>query len=84
MIKDRMESFAFRNGVTLTDVHFQCDSDCENFIHDIGLKTDQEGSAYVIADHIAGANNVGLEPRGVFSLDLVSELSDELLRKLRR
>ena len=79
-----MESFAFRYGMTLADVPFQCDSDCRNFIRDVGLKSELEGSAHVIADYIAWANNTGREPRGVYSLDLVSDLEDILVRGLIR
>lgn len=81
-LKGKMENFAFTYSMTLADVPFQCDSDCRNFIRDVGLKSELEGDAHVFADLIAWANNTGTEPRGVCSLDLVSVLQDNLIRQL--
>ena len=50
----------------------------------VGLKSELEGSMYVSADYIAWANNTGREPRRVYSLDLVSDLEDVLVRRLIR
>ena len=82
MLKDRMEGFSLAYGAALAEVRFQCDSDCMNFIRDVGLVGDSEGDAHAIADNIAWANNAGIEPRGTHPLNLVSELEDTLVRRL--
>ena len=84
MIKDRMEGFALRHGVLVTDMSFQCDSDCRNFIRDVGLKQDPAGDAHAIADIVAWANNKGTEPSGVIPLDMSSRLEERLRQLMRR
>ena len=84
MLKDRMEGFALRHGMPVSDVAFQCDSDCRNFIRDAGLKRDPVGDAHAIADIVAWANNKGAEPSGVIQMNLSSELEERLVRQLPR
>lgn len=84
LLKDRIGGFALRHGVPIAEVPFQCDSDCRNFIRDAGLKQDREGAAHAIADIIAWANNRGMEPPGVISVDLSSELEARLAKQVAR
>ena len=69
---ERIATFLARHNHALSDVVFQCDSDCDAIAAIIkvnGLRHDNAGNAYRLADIVAWSNNKNKEPRGVKSLD---------------
>ena len=83
-IRDKIELFLTSHNVSITDIVFQCDSDCRNLIRDCGLKYSDEGIAHQISDVVAWANNKQQDPSGVISLDLSEELEKKLLNRIFR
>lgn len=80
---ERIATFLARHNHALSDVVFQCDSDCRDFIKVNGLRHDNAGNAYRLADIVAWSNNKNKEPRGVKSLDPRAWMDAELKKRFK-
>ena len=80
---ERIATFLARHNHALSDVVFQCDSDCCDFIKVNGLRHDNAGNAYRLADIVAWSNNKNKEPRGVKSLDPRAWMDAELKKRFK-
>ena len=82
-IHERITIFLAKHNHALSDVAFQCDSDCRNFIKVNGLRRDDIGSAHGLADIVAWSNNKNKEPRGAESLDPRAWIDAELKKRFK-
>ena len=82
-IAERLRRFTLDHGQRLEDVLFQCDSDCIRFAKDTNLRYVYKGSAYDLSDVVAWCNNRGLEPKGVITLDISSDVKSSLLHDFK-
>ena len=82
-IAERLQRFALDHGHKLEDILFQCDSDCIRFAKDTNLRYVYKGSAYDLSDVVAWCNNRGLEPKGVITLDISSDVKSKLLHDFK-
>lgn len=81
-IRPRIVNYLAARGCSLTDVIFQCDSDCVMFLKQNSLRTAARGDAYIVSDIVAWANNRGLAPNGVVEIDMTKTLKDKMLRSV--
>ena len=81
-MREDIEKFIIRYHCTLTEIVFQCDTDCTNFAKDNGLGSYGTGHAYILADLVAWLNNNGKEPAGVLSMDLTDTIEAEMKKPL--
>ena len=61
---ERITTFLAKHNHALSDVAFQCDSDCRDFIKVNGLRHDDIGNAHGLSDIVAWSNNKNKEPEG--------------------
>ncbi len=80
LIGNKILPFVRKHGGDLSNVVFECDSDCRYFLKDNGLRHDGPKYVHILADIIAWANNRGIEPSGVVFFDI----SEKIERKLTR
>ena len=79
-IREPTLNFLAAHGKSFSDVAFECDSDCRDFLKQNGLRYADAGQVHHLADLIAFANNRGWEPRGVRHADLREYINKELLK----
>ncbi len=77
-IRDEIIQFLKMHNYELHRIFFECDSDCRTFAKVTGLKYKNPGRVHVLSDVIAWANNNGVEPKGVITMDLASKISKKL------
>ena len=82
-LREKLTEFTNRQRIPLSDVPFQCDSDCKNFIKINGLHPVEPKNAYILSDLVAWSNNRGKEPGGVIFMDLRNVLEEELGRSFK-
>ena len=80
-VRVHIEEFLRQHRYEMSDVVFQCDGDCKDFIKDVGLQHIGEGSAYMLADIVAWANSHGKEPSGTVRLKLADMLYKDMKRR---
>ena len=80
---ERITTFLAKHNHALSDVAFQCDSDCRDFIKANGLRHDSIGNAHRLADIVAWSNNKNKEPRGAESLDPRAWIDAELKKRFK-
>ena len=67
----------------LSDVLFQTDADCVNFLKDNGVGSTDASRAHMLSDIVAWANNRNRESlRGVISIDLTVTIRENLREDL--
>ena len=74
LIQNKINDFLFQHNYGLSDVCFECDSDCIGFAKDNNLNHIQKGDAHSIADNVAWGNRRNMEPDGTISIDLTNEI----------
>lgn len=82
-IREITIAFLVKHDQTLSDIVFQCYSDCRDFIKINALRHDNVGDAYMLADMVAWPNNKDKEPLGVKSLDLRVMIDAELKKRFK-
>ena len=71
------------NGEELSDIVFECDSDCRNFAKDNVLKCKEKWNAHAMNNIVVWLNNHGnREPPGVISRDISKWLEEQLIKNL--
>ena len=55
-IRKHIEKFLTENRCSLTDIYFECDSDCRGFIKDVGLHSTPPKKIHDLADIVAWSN----------------------------
>ena len=74
--RDRIEEFPSKHGYALSEVVFQSDSDCMNFLKDNGLR--HSGVAHILSDIVAWANNKSKEPEGAIQINPTDKIQERL------
>ena len=77
-VRDKLEEFPSRHGHALSEVAFQSDSDCVNFLKDNGLRHSDAGNAHMLSDIVAWANNRSREPEGVIPINPADRIQERL------
>ncbi len=80
MLKKHIEIFLHKHNCVLSDISFECDSDCQNLIQDCHLRHSDRGIAHMMSDIVAWSNNKGKEPKGVIVLDFTKKIRKEISR----
>ena len=83
-LRDTLILFLNKHNYALSDIVFQCDSDCRNIIRDMGLHYSDPKYAHMLSDIVAWFNNKNSEPKGVISVNLTTVIKDKLIKKLTR
>ena len=74
MIQEQIKAFLQKHRCDIHDVVFQCDSDSDEFLKIAGLKRSYKDNAHTLSDIVAWANNKKMEPDGVISTNLATEI----------
>ena len=80
---EKIKAFVTKHGNALSDVVFQCDSNCGRFAKDGGLNHKDADDAHMLADIVAWANNKNKEPAGAISMDLKKAIEEKPKQKLK-
>jgi hypothetical protein len=78
----QMQSYALANSMQLTEIVFECDSDCEPFAKIANVKSTKEGKAHNIADKVAWCNNKNKNLPSVIDIDFTNEIVSKMLKVL--
>ena len=81
-LQERISNFLNKCNYVLSDITFECDSDCVGFLKDNGLKYADAGETHMLSDIVAWANQRNNEPEGVVEINLADIIKTELERKL--
>lgn len=73
-IKKYLSDFLYQHKVSVTDIVIQCDSDCDYFAKEGGLKHTRKGAAYKLSDYIAWCNNKDKTPITVKEVDFTADI----------
>ena len=84
LVRNYFDNFLPQHKCALTEVCFECDSDCIGFAKDNSLKHIPKGDAHSIADIVAWGNNKKMEPRDTISLDLRNEIRESIRRHMKK
>ncbi len=77
-LREKILNFAITHKYSLSDIVFECDDDCRDFIQSNGLHHDNGGNAYMLSDLVAWGNNRGYEADGVISMDVTYSIKEKL------
>ncbi|CAI9832405.1 MAG: hypothetical protein MPJ05_07170 [Nitrosopumilus sp.] len=80
-LQPRLRGFLERHGKTISDIKFQCDSDCRNFARDNSLQFVDPGNAHVLADIVGWANNANRPIKGVLEIDLKNDIMSYMRKR---
>ena len=83
MVRDPVEGFLRRHDCEIASLGIQCDADCRDFARDRGWHSEPVGSAHMLADIVAWANNHRREPAGTMYMDIHDRLVKSMRRKFR-
>ena len=81
-LREMILGFLIKHKYGLSDIIFECDSDCIRFVKSSGLKPTNAGDAHMLADIVAWANNRSIEPDGVITLDLAKVIEPKMMKVL--
>ena len=84
LLRSKIDNFLLQHHYTLTEVCFECDSDCRDFAKDNCLSHTNASSTHSIADAVAWGNCKKIEPDGTISIDLTSEISKHVNERIKR
>ena len=82
-LREKITLFLNKHNYSMSEVIFQCDSDCVNFVKDNNLRHTHAGDAHMLADIVAWGNNRNKEPKGVISIDLTKVIENEMIKALK-
>ena len=74
LIRNKINDFLLQHHYELTDVCFECDSDCIGFVKDNSLSHANTKSTHSIADAVAWGNRRNIELDGTISINLTNEI----------
>jgi hypothetical protein len=83
-IREDIEIFLQKHNFAISDIIFECDSDCRNFVKDAGLKYTEKEMSHGISDVVAWANNKNRDPKGVISIDIAQKIEKLLTARIFR
>lgn len=83
MVRDPVEGFLRQHGCEIRRLGIQCDADCRDFARDRGWHSRPVGSAHMLADIVAWANNHRREPEGTMYMDIHDRLVKSMRRKFK-
>lgn len=83
-LRPRILNYLQLHGYMMSDITFQCDSDCSKFAKDNSLKTTHPDSAHSVADIVGWGNHCEMPPEGVVELNFVSDVHARLRKSFRR
>ncbi len=81
-IQSQLESYARQNSIPLSEINFECDSDCIPFANILQVKTRSESKAHNIADKVAWCNNKKIRLPSVIELDFTNEIVPTMKKML--
>ena len=74
LIRNKINDFLLQHHYTLTEVCFECDSDCRGFAKDNSLRYTNKDKIHSIADVVAWGNGKNIESNGTIPIDLTNEI----------
>jgi len=83
-VKSEIEEFLYINGLSMTEVIFQCEKDCRSFTKDNSLHRTNIGIAYRMSDIVAWCNGHNISLKGVIEKNFTNELESKLAERLLR
>ena len=83
MVRDPVEGFLRQHGCEIRRLGIQCDAECRDFARDRGWHSRPVGSAHMLADIVAWANNHRREPEGTMYMDIHDRLVKSMRRKFK-
>ncbi|MDA7942036.1 MAG: hypothetical protein MPJ06_03690 [Nitrosopumilus sp.] len=79
-LQPKLQDFFDMHGYGMTDIVFQCDSDCIDFASNNDLGWTDPGRAHSLADVVAWSNNAGFLLDGVMEMNLGEDIITQIMK----